>query len=153
MLDAELTIVGPDGPIRGGPGARSATGAIPVIEVRHTLVSPRDVQTGQATGKRRHEPITVVKEVDRSSPVLIHAWVRNDVLPTWKLDVLATDQFGRRRPAYTIELRGAAVSQVALTTPEAPGLPHEAVSFVYQAITWTFHDGRTSATDDWMTPV
>lgn len=155
MLDAELTVTGPDGPIRGGPGDRSQNGAIPVLEVRHTLVSPRDTESGQTTGKRRHAPIVVVKEVDRSSPVLLQAWSRNEVLPTWKLDVFATDRFGRRRPAYTIELQRAAVSQVALLTPEAQGyaLPHEAVSFVYERVTWTWPDGNVYATDDWMEPV
>lgn len=152
MLDAELTIDGPDGPVRGTPGPRGGTGAIPVLDVRHTLVSPRDPVTGQASGKRRHAPFTVVKEIDRTSPLLLSAWARNAVLPSWRLDLFATDQFGRRRATYTIELRNAHVVEVSLTTPDGPGLPREAVSFTYEAITWTSTDGRTSATDDWLTP-
>jgi type VI protein secretion system component Hcp len=31
----------------------------------------RDVSTGQATGKRQHKPITVIKETDKSSPNLM----------------------------------------------------------------------------------
>jgi type VI protein secretion system component Hcp len=31
----------------------------------------RDVSTGQATGKRQHKPITVIKETDTSSPNLM----------------------------------------------------------------------------------
>lgn len=163
MLDAELALAGPDGPIRGGPGgpggagARgvlgATSGAIPVLEIRHTLVSPRDVATGQASGKRRHAPITVVKEVDRSTPLLLGAWARNAVLTTWKLTAFAADQLGRRRPAYTIELRRALVTEVALTTADAPAFPREAVSFVYEAITWTWLDGTVTANDDWLAPV
>jgi len=33
----------------------------------------RDVSTGQATGKRQHKPITVIKETDTSSPNLMRA--------------------------------------------------------------------------------
>jgi type VI protein secretion system component Hcp len=31
----------------------------------------RDASTGQATGKRQHKPITVIKETDKSSPNLM----------------------------------------------------------------------------------
>jgi type VI secretion system secreted protein Hcp len=152
VLEAELSITGPDGPMRSGPGPRGG-GAIPLLEVRHTLVSPRDAATGQASGKRRHAPITVVKEVDRTSPLLLHAWVRNDVLPVWKLEFFAADRLGRRSVAYTIELRRAGITEIAMTTADSTGLPREAVSFVYEAVTWTWLDGRTSTTDDWVAPV
>ena len=151
MVDAELTVNGPDGPIRGASGPRGGSG-IPVLDLRHTLVSPRDLATGQASGKRRHSPITVVKEVDRTSPLLLNAWIRNDVLPSWRLDVFATDQLGRRRAAFTIELRNAYLVEISLTTHDGPGLPREALSFAYEAVTWTWPDGRTSATDDWIVP-
>jgi len=72
VLDAELTMIGPQGPVRGGSGQRDGA-AIRVLEVRHPLVSPRDEATGQATGKRRHAPIAITKDIDRSSPVLASA--------------------------------------------------------------------------------
>jgi type VI secretion system secreted protein Hcp len=146
VLDAELTIVGEQGPIRGGPGPRGGT-AIAVLDVRHTLVSPRDAN-GHTTGKRQHAPITVVKDVDRSSPPLWQALVRNDVMSTWRLDVFGADQFGRRRAAYSIELQRAIVAEISLTTSESGSL-RERVAFVYEAITWTWHDGGITATDDW----
>lgn len=153
MLDAELTLVGPDGPVRGGSGAPTATGAIPVLEVRHTLVSPLDTVTGQPTGKRRHAPVVVVKEVDRSSPVLLNAWARRVVHATWRLDVFVPDRFGRRSVGYTIVLGGAEVSEIVVSTPEAPGLPREAVSFAYERITWTWAEGNVTASDDWRATV
>ena len=151
MLDAELTLTGPQGPIRGAPGPRGGA-AIRVLELRHIVVSPRDAVTGQATGKRRHTPIAITKDIDRSSPMLASAWVRNDVLTTWRLDVFGTDQFGRRSSVYSIDLRNAVIVEISLTTPEAGALPREAVSFVYEGITWTWRDGGISATDEWLTP-
>ncbi|MBP6758578.1 MAG: type VI secretion system tube protein Hcp [Flavobacterium sp.] len=35
--------------------------------------SPRDAASGQATGKRQHSPITITKEMDKSSPKLAEA--------------------------------------------------------------------------------
>lgn len=154
MIDAALTLVGPNGPMRGGaehgvPNRRGGE-AISVIDVRHTLVSPRDVVTGAATGKRRHAPIVVTKEVDRATPQLLQVWARNDVLTTWRLDVFAADAFGRRVPRYTIELGRAQVVEIALVTPEDATFPRESVAFAYERITWTWADGNVTATDDWL---
>lgn len=148
MLDAELTIVGSRGPIRGGPGPRGGT-TIAVLDVRHTLLSPRSA-SGQPTGTRRHAPITVVKDVDRSSPLLAQALTRNDVLTTWRVDVFGADQFGRRRSAYTIELQRAFVVEISLTASDPASSLREAVAFVYEAISWTWHDGEITVTDEWL---
>lgn len=151
MLDAELTIVGPRGPIRSGAG-RTGSGAIVVLDVRHTLVSPRDPATGQAAGRRQHAPIVVTKHVDRATPQLADAWARNEVLTTWRLDAFGTDTFGRRQPRFSVELRRVVVVEISLTTPESSSFPREAVAFGYERITWTWHDGNITAADDWLTP-
>ena len=39
-------------------------------DVKGGIVSPRDAASGQATGKRHHADIVIVKEVDVSSPTL-----------------------------------------------------------------------------------
>jgi len=78
--------------------------------------------------------------------------VRNDVLTTWRLDVFGTDQFGRRSSVYAVELRNAVVVGIVLATPEAATLPRESVSFAYEVITWTWHQGGISATDQWLAP-
>jgi hypothetical protein len=49
----------------------SGSGAGVAINNSHSNIkSPRDVATGQASGKRQHEPITIQKELDKSSPKL-----------------------------------------------------------------------------------
>jgi hypothetical protein len=40
------------------------------ITLTHEIVSPRDVSTGMATGKRQHKPMTITKELDRTAPTL-----------------------------------------------------------------------------------
>lgn len=149
MIDATLTMVGQHGPVRGGPsGPVRGGGAIPVLDVRHTLVSPFDPVTGQRTGRRRHSPVVILKEVDRATPTLLAAWGRNEVLTTWRLDVSGADGLGRRRTACTIELRHAFVVGVSLLTADVP-MPREEISFGYEAITWTWVDGRITTTDEW----
>lgn len=36
----------------------------------HSVVAPRDAASGQATGKRQHQPVRIVKEWGPSSPTL-----------------------------------------------------------------------------------
>jgi type VI secretion system secreted protein Hcp len=155
-LDAALKIVGQaQGAIRGlltGPSGHE--GEIRVAALDHLLVSPRDAATGQATGRRVHGELTVTKELDPSTPKLLSAWVRNEKLTTWKLDLLGVDAAGRSVVAYTIELVDAAVSRVELVMPStfdpaSRNVPaHEKVSFVYAGITWTWGTSVT-ASDRW----
>lgn len=41
------------------------------VVVTNDVVSPRDAASGLPTGKRQHKPIRIVKEIDKSSPLLM----------------------------------------------------------------------------------
>lgn len=40
------------------------------VALSHSVVSPRDAASGLPTGKRQHKPMTITKELDKSSPQL-----------------------------------------------------------------------------------
>lgn len=40
------------------------------VALSHSITSPRDAASGLATGKRMHRPMTITKELDKSSPQL-----------------------------------------------------------------------------------
>jgi len=40
------------------------------VALSHSVTSPRDAASGLATGKRMHKPMTITKELDKSSPQL-----------------------------------------------------------------------------------
>jgi len=42
-----------------------------VIAVEHEVLSPCDAASGLPTGKRQHKPLSITKEVDKSSPFYI----------------------------------------------------------------------------------
>ncbi len=48
-----------------------AGGGPHVLAFEYNVKAPRDVATGQASGKRQHKPITISKEWDANTPMLI----------------------------------------------------------------------------------
>jgi type VI secretion system secreted protein Hcp len=145
---------GPDGTgtnassrIGGGMNITAASGNAypgPMIlnGMSHEIVSPRDAASGLPTGKRQHKPLTITKEIDKSTPLLMRAIFTNETLPAVELTLDRAD--------------GTHIATVKLTNAQvADHLQQgstETVSFTYQKITWTWIDGGISATDDWNSP-
>lgn len=146
-------ITGRDGPITGdGPD-----GSVIVLGFEHEIVSPRDPASGQATGKRQHKPVRIVKPIDKSSPLLYRAIATNETLPTV--------EFRFHRPTekgtgvyYKVTLTNASISSIRQWKPNTRDLSAdragdlEEVSFSYQTITWRFEDGGIEHSDTWQIP-
>jgi type VI secretion system secreted protein Hcp len=144
---------GPPGAAAANPDATTATmdvvGAqhgefsstpIDVTAISHEIVSPRDPATGLPTGKRQHKPITITKEMDKTSPLLLQALFDNENLTSVLIALLRDGQ-----QVATIKLTNASVASY-----DEHGQT-ESLSFTYQKITWTWTDGGVTAQDDWNT--
>ncbi len=154
-LNAFLTLKGQkQGQINGGVTQKGHEGSIAVYAVHHEVTSPRDVATGQATGKRQHKPIRITKEIDKSSPLLYKVLVTNEVLSEVVLKFYATNINGAEVNSYTIKLANAFIATIDTNmennkTDPGNKLPVlEDVSFVYQKIDWTWTDGGITSGDD-----
>jgi type VI secretion system secreted protein Hcp len=138
------------------PGRESS---ILVLAASHEIVSPRDPASGLPTGKRQHQPLVIVKEVDRASAPLYRAIVNNENLASVILEFWRAGSGGIEAPYYRMELVNAAVAAIKAEMlnnayPEnVPLKERERVAFTYQRITWTYLDGPISAEDDWEAPV
>lgn len=74
-LDVSAT---PGGATRRGISSPTGAGAdreasipsVSEIVVSYEVKSPRDVATGQSSGKRMHKPFIITKELDKSTPLL-----------------------------------------------------------------------------------
>jgi type VI secretion system secreted protein Hcp len=110
--------------------------------------SPRDAATGLAAGKRQYSPITIVKELDASSPQLFQALVTNEVLKSVLIEFARPTPQGGEEIYETIQLANAAVSDFKQDTSSA-ALPVEEVSFTFQKIVITNVASKTMAADDW----
>ena len=126
-------------------------------------MTPRDVASGLPTGKRQHKPLTITKELDKSTPLLYNILVNNENISEWKLEFWTPQQkaaagVGTEVQHYTIELTNAnicSIQQYMLNNKDPELMKYqtmEKVSFTYQKIVWTWVDGGITAMDDWETP-
>ncbi len=155
-LNAYLRVEGQkQGPIKGSVVQKGREDSIMVIAFNHEVLSPRDAATGLPTGKHQHKVLTITKEIDRSTPLLMNALVTNENLRKWELRFWRPSPSGIEKQFFTIQLLYANISNIRMemldnTYPE--NMNHkerEHISFTYQRITWTYEDGALTSMDDW----
>ena len=158
-LNAYLKIVATQqGPIRGSVTQRGREDRIMVIAVSHEIVSPRDPVSGRPTGKRMHKPFTILKELDRSTPLLYAILAHNENIKSFELQFWTPGKDGFERQHYTITLVNANISSIQFKMPNNRNPQfmryneYEEVAFTYQKITWTWNDGGITSEDDWEAP-
>lgn len=131
-----------------------------VNALNHEVFMPRSPQTGLSTGKRVHNPLSIVKEIDQASPKLYMALTNGEHLTV-------TIKWYRTNPAggaaeqhyFTTLLENAILVSVRPWVPNTldPNsrnyTHHEEISITYERISWTFEPGGVSSTDDWQAPV
>jgi type VI secretion system secreted protein Hcp len=165
-LNAFLTLAGQKtGAINGSVTEKGRENSILVHAFDVQITSPRDPASGLATGKRQHQPLTILKQIDKSSPLLWNVLVTNENLTTWVLRFFDAGAVGigaaggLEKLIYTITLTNANISSIheSMLDNEIPAtatLPmREEVAFTYQKIQWTWTDGGITASDDWQSPV
>jgi type VI secretion system secreted protein Hcp len=157
-LEAYLTLTGKkQGPIHGPVKKKGRENSIPVHSFSQEVISPRDSASGMPTGKRVHKPITILKEIDKTSPRLWTLLVDNETISTWELQIWETGPgaTGEEKEIYSIRLTDASIASMRESMPdnEDPSnakLPlREEIAFTYQKIQWTWIDGGITAVDDW----
>ena len=74
----------------------------------HSVATPVDSSSGRVSGKPTHKPITVTKNVDGASPILLHAVFTNEGF-TKATFHFNTDPDGKPCPGRTIELTGGRI--------------------------------------------
>ena len=138
-----------------GESARERKGdRLSGISFHYSVSSPRDAASGQASGKRQHQPVSFVKEWGAASPQLFQAAVTNEVLKSVLFEFVRTNERGEEYVFHTVKLTNAVINQVDQYIDGEPEPPRdsralERVAMTFQRIEIQNADGKTSATDDW----
>ncbi len=146
------------GDIKSETTAKGREGLIECLEFEFAVISPHDMHSGLATGKRQHQPLEVRKRVDKTTPLLANAIVNNETLTTVKLQFWRPKGDGTSEQFFTVELTNAGLSKQKIYLPFTldPTQSHlpalEKLEFVFQKIVWTYTQGGITAADDWEAP-
>jgi len=149
--DISLTIKGQkQGDFKGGTKKKGRANQIDVWDTNYRAVSPRDLSTGQATGRRQHNPLVVYSEVEGGAPIQIwNALINNELLPKILLDFWrSNEKDGKQAIYYTVELKDSVVSEFEMFCDE-DGRPNCRTAFTFKEITMTWKDGNITGTDTW----
>ncbi len=123
-----MTIAGVSG---DGPG-----GKVVCRSLRVGQGAPRDVATGQASGRRTHSQVVITKQVDKASPTLMQATVTGRVLDSVVFEFVRvhTDAKGAEQTSTTktTKLTRAMISSVRQIG--GGNVPQEEVTFTAERI-------------------
>lgn len=144
------------GPFKGEVTRKGFEGKIAGLSFDYTVVSPRDPASGQATGKRIHKPIRIMKAWGASSTQLFSALTTNEPLTAVVIDFFSTNSSGMVVLDHTVKLTNAFVTSIAHNSDalgaQANVPPTETVEFVFQQIELINHIVKTAAMDSMSTP-
>lgn len=145
-IDAYMRIEDAKGQIKGS-GTGKWAGWIPVENATYDVSSPRDAQSGLATGKRMHKPFTITKEQDMSSPVFMRAVASGEHFTRIEIAYVRGDVVTKRMVLTDVMItsRKAGGDAKSLSSAHAT----EQIEFTFQKIEMTSADGKVMAADDW----
>jgi type VI secretion system secreted protein Hcp len=128
----------------------------------YEVKSPRDAASGQASGKRQHAPIRIVKEWDAATPLLMRALVENETFKTVTLE-FSRNVRGTAKLSVATTITLTDVTVVGLThvvgslDPKCPSgacadgsTPKELEEVSLVCASMSVSDGKTTAVDSWL---
>jgi len=150
------------GQIKGSVTQKGREDSIAVIAVSHSIISPRDPQSGLPTGQRMHKPFVITKELDKSTPVLYNVLCTNEnltevLIKFWTPQIKAVQGTGQEVQHYTVKLTNANIAAIDFRMANirhadlVKFAEYEEIAMTYQKIDWTWNDGGITAEDDWET--
>ena len=152
------------GAFKGGCIQKGREGWMEIIAANHTIKSPRDAASGQASGKRQHLPHRVRLIYDQSITMFYQALVYNESLKEVVISYFSANKLGTAGGAgtetltYEIKLTNAFVSQMDFEMPNNRNpdlMKYEnmfCIEMVYQKIEGTWKLGNKTWADDWLAP-
>jgi type VI secretion system secreted protein Hcp len=148
------------GAFKGESTQKGREGKTPGVALTYGVASPRDVTSGQASGKRQQHPVVFTKEWGASSPQFYTAAYTNEILSSVLLEFYSTSPTGVQVVDHTIKLTNATIIEIeqSVMVPQSGGpvidsRDLQVISMIFQKIEITSTTGGTTASDTWNVPV
>ena len=129
-----MTIEGQNqGNIPGDCQAQGKEDTIRCVGWEHRVYVPYNIDSGSLTDVDKHEPITVIKYIDKSTVPLYRAMCTNERLTEIFIRFYRTRNNQAEEQYFTIRLADCYIVEMREITPNL-----ESVSFLYQRIEWMY---------------
>jgi type VI secretion system secreted protein Hcp len=155
-MPAYLTVTGnTQGEMQGSCNIKGHEDTMMINEVHHSIEIPKSPQTGLPTGKRIHNPLKVMKNIDKASPKLFQALCSGEQLSDVKLSYYRISPAGKEELYFVTELKNAIIVSIdylkrdVLDPLSGPHGDEEVVSFTYETIIQTWTPDGIEAQDSW----
>jgi uncharacterized protein len=116
---------------------------IMVMGLTHSMTRAQNVN---------HQAVTMIKPVDKSSPLLGKAISENESLKC-EFSFYRTNRAGMNECYYKVLLTNAHIAAIHLQVPhtvnDSEGQPEESIELTYESITWEHRIAGTSAYSLW----
>ena len=128
---------------------------IQVQGVSGHIFVPTDPQSGQPSGQRVHDSLTVTKVFDKSSALLYQALATGEQITEAVINFYRTAPTGDQEHYFTVKLKQATITDIKTYMPNCldpanDSFTHmEDVSLSYKEIAWTHEVAGTSGSDSW----
>jgi type VI secretion system secreted protein Hcp len=126
-----------------------------IYELIHKIERPSNPDSGKITGPPKHGPLTIKKEIDKSTPLLYNALTSGERLTKCEISCYRSDENGKDEHYFSIILEAASIIDITSVLPNCKDpnmeqLEHmEEVSFRYRKITWSHEVSGTTGMQDW----
>lgn len=137
------------GALKGDSKRKGKEGTIQLLGLEFGAKAPRDLATGNASGKRQYEPIEIDIEMGPPATQLLQALATNEVLTKAEFEIYKHNESGAEEVATKITLTNSTVSDYRLVAGEEDELfPHVRVGLTFSKI--EIEASKTVMSDDWM---
>ncbi|KAB8307274.1 type VI secretion system tube protein Hcp [Erwinia endophytica] len=138
-------------PITGSCLMPDRLGSIELRSVNHHIWIPTDSNTGKLTGTRLHTPIKVLKEFDKTTPLLFRALCEGRKLMQATLKMYRINEAGKEVEYFNIDMENVKITAITPNLHQS-GMTSthlEDIELRYEAITWKYTDGNIIYKDSW----
>jgi len=130
--------------------------SIECLSYSHEIITAREATSGLASGRRQYEPLRITKRIDASSPLLIKAMTENQRIDA-EFRFFRPNRMGdgNTDPFYTVTITDGRIASLKQTSEDTLNPAHsvrpplEEVTFVAEALSWTYLPNGATHEDSW----
>lgn len=97
-VSANMWIIDNNGQeVKGNSKVKGRENSIDVLAIDHSILLPFDINAGKITALHKHRPLTILKHIDASTPVLQKACCDGRMLQKVKISLYDINKLGKEQ--------------------------------------------------------